>query len=128
MKRIEFILMLLLTSFILACNSNTRKNIPKTGSFGDVLDLNDTFYQVSDTLHHNKNLFKGEILNYCKGEGCWLTLKNENGKPVLVEIKNKSFTLPLEINGLSAFVKGELINAPAEKYDYKIIATGITIK
>lgn len=122
------IFLILISSYLIACNSNSRKNLPKTGSFGEVFNLNDTFYLAIDTINQNKKLFKGEISNYCKGEGCWLTLKNENGKPVLVEIQNKSFALPLDINGSEAYIKGEMIHSPSEKYDYKIIATGITIK
>ena len=128
MNPLKIIFTLLIICFIGACNSNSRKNIPKTGNFGEVLNLNDTFYLAKDTINQNKKLFKGEISNYCKGEGCWLTLKNENGKPVLVEIQNKSFALPLDINGSEAYIKGVMMYTASEKYDYKIIATGITIK
>ncbi len=112
----------------MSCSSNSRSSIPKTGSFGEQIDLNSTFYNPGDTQNLVQTLFTGEIVNYCKGEGCWLSLKNENGKPILVEIKDKQFILPLDINGSNAFIKGELQYVQAEKYDFKIIASGITIK
>ncbi len=90
--------------------------------------MSSKFYKANDTSNLKEQLFTGEIINYCKGEGCWLSLKNEKGKPVLVEVKDKSFVLPMEINGSNAYIKGELKYSPSEKYDYKIIASGITIK
>jgi len=74
---------------------------------------------------HKKN---EAVIEDCKGEGCWLSLKNENGKPILVEVKDKKFVLPLKINGSNAFIKGELQYVQADKYDFKIIASGMTIK
>ncbi len=117
-----------LVTFFVSCNGNSRSSIPKTGSFGEQVDLNSTFLNPGDTQNLGQTLFTGEIVNYCKGEGCWLSLKNENGKPILVEIKDKQFVLPLDINGSNAFIKGELQYLQAEKYDFKIIASGITIK
>jgi hypothetical protein len=123
---------LFLTTFITiiftSCGSNSRKNIPKTGSFGEVIDMSSKFYNPADTTNIKEQFFTGEIVNYCKGEGCWLSLKNENGSPILVEVKDKSFVLPLEINGSTAYIKGELKYSPSEKYDLKITATGLTIK
>jgi hypothetical protein len=117
-----------IVTFFVSCSSNSRSSIPKTGSFGEQIDLNSTFYNPGDTQNLGQTLFTGEIVNYCKGEGCWLSLKNENGKPILVEIKDKQFILPLDINGSNAFIKGELQYVHADKYDFKIIASGITIK
>ncbi|MFY8109243.1 MAG: DUF4920 domain-containing protein [Bacteroidia bacterium] len=117
-----------LVTFFVSCSSNSRSSIPKIGSFGEQVDLNSTFFNPGDTQNLGQTLFTGEIVNYCKGEGCWLSLKNENGKPILVEIKDKQFVLPLDINGSNAFIKGELQYLQAEKYDFKIIASGITIK
>ncbi len=117
----------IITLFV-SCTSNSRSSIPKTGSFGELVDLNANFYNPSDTQNLDETLFSGEIVNYCKGEGCWLSLKNENGKPILVEIKDKKFVLPLDINGTNAFIKGKLEYVQAEKYDFKIVASGIVIK
>jgi hypothetical protein len=117
-----------LSGIFSSCGGNSRTSIPKTGSFGEAIDLSSKFYKANDTSNLKEQLFTGEIINYCKGEGCWLSLKNEKGKPVLVEVKDKSFVLPMEINGSKAYIKGELKYSPSEKYDYKIIASGITIK
>ena len=122
------ILCFVLVTFFISCIRNSRSSIPKTGSFGEQIDLNSTFYNPGDTQNLGQTLFTGEIVNYCKGEGCWLSLKNENGKPILVEVKDKQFVLPLEINGSNAFIKGELQYVQADKYDFKIIASGMTIK
>ena len=111
-----------------SCSDNSRNKIPKTGNFGVQVDLNAKFFNPGDTQSIGQTLFTGEIVNYCKGEGCWLSLKNENGKPILVEIKDKLFVLPLEITGSKAYIKGELQYVQADKYDFKIIASGITIK
>ena len=73
-------------------------------------------------LSDNHMQVSGTIGKYCKGEGCWISIENPNGKPVLVETLNKSFIVPYDIDNKKVQVKGKLVRVePDSKYSFKIM-------
>jgi hypothetical protein len=131
MKIFVSVLLIVLT---ISCSENKRKQLPEKGYFGqafttdsciDVTQINDNMIQT-DSL---SIIVCGKIGNYCKGEGCWLSIDNPNGKPLLVENKNKSFIVPFDIGKKSIQAKGVLLKMePNAKYGFKLIATGVLIQ
>lgn len=134
MKKIIYIILIVIVA---SCgNSDPRAKLPTTGNFGATVK-EDSAKSVSDmiaaiqTKDEMPVKVTGVIDEYCKGEGCWLTLKNQNGESIFVETENKSFILPRNINGKTAVVEG--ISKKIEKEntgdkEIKIIAKGILIK
>jgi hypothetical protein len=53
----------------------------------------------------------GYVSKVCKKEGCWMVLrtKKESGDDVMVRMKDHSFTVPKDIEGKTAVVKGTVI-------------------
>lgn len=132
MKRIATLLVLAL--FIAACGGNDRSKMPATGTFGTPIKT-DTVKTVSDVLalleteNNIPVVASGAIESYCKGEGCWLALENKGGEPLLVEVAEKAFVLPMNIDGKIATVQGTAVKEETHgKAELKIIATGITIQ
>lgn len=124
----------LLSISLLACNNDPRAKLPATGSFGQSV-VADTVKTVSDVLtllETGNNIpvkVTGTIDKYCKGEGCWLTLENKGSEPLFVEVENKAFVLPLNIEGKIATVQGNAVKETKDgKEEVRIIASGIIIQ
>jgi hypothetical protein len=133
MKKKFLIAVLLFALF--SCNNNPRKSLPQTGTFGKT--LSDTAAMTTEQLMDMMTLttemkgnVRGIIDEYCKGEGCWLTLKNTKGDPLMVEIEDKAFVLPYNINGKEAIVSGTAITDTTEDGSIEVVmfADGILIK
>jgi hypothetical protein len=120
---------------IAACNNDPRTKLPQSGPFGVVFDTTNSIAaeSVDEVLDLGNNMglkASGTIAQYCKGEGCWLTLKNKKGEEILVEVKDKAFVLPYNIDGKTAFVNGVATRETSEDGKSKITieADGITLK
>jgi len=48
---------------------------------------------------------KGEVVEVCKAEGCWLKMKTANGN-IMVRMNNHAFFVPLAMNGKTIVVNG----------------------
>jgi hypothetical protein len=121
--------------FTLSSCNNPRKSLPQTGNFGKT--ITDTAAITTEQLINMMTLtaelkgnVKGVIDEYCKGEGCWLSLENTKGEPLLVEIENKAFASPYNINGKEAIVSGTAIIDTTEdgKIEVVMFADGVLIK
>jgi len=117
-----------------ACNNNPRMKIPQTGNFGNAFTESNPLNveQLATSLDSN-NTFQTQVLgtvsSYCKGEGCWLVLKNNDGEDLFVNVKDKAFVLPYNIEGKTAIVTGIAIkDSSAGKIELSIEAEGIIIK
>jgi hypothetical protein len=132
MKKFIYILF---TALLISCNSDPRKNLPATGNFGtkvtenDAITVNDVLVKLNTENEFNATI-TGLISEYCKGEGCWLTLENQGGEPLFVEVENKAFVLPHNITGKVAVVTGKVSKTTndAGKSEPMITASGILIK
>jgi len=91
-----------------------------------------TVEQVISALNTGNDIpvkVTGTIEEYCKGEGCWLTLRNPDGEALFVEVKDKAFVLPHNIEGKTASVNGIAKKDTADgKVQLSIEADGIMIK
>lgn len=132
MKKLLFSL---LVAAVIGCNNDPRAKLPHTGNFGAAV-LDDSAITVNDVLTAMKTTNEmpvkvtGVIAEYCKGEGCWLSLENHGGEPLFVEVEDKAFVLPHDISGKVAVVEGRAVKAQADgkKEETKVIARGILIK
>ena len=52
---------------------------------------------------------RGTIAEVCQSAGCWITLKNENGENLFVKIKEHEFSIPKDMAGHRAIVKGTAV-------------------
>jgi len=48
---------------------------------------------------------KGEVVEVCKAEGCWLKMQTPNG-PMMIKMKDHSFMVPLAMNGKTIVAQG----------------------
>jgi hypothetical protein len=124
-----------LTALLISCNNDPRNKLAATGNFGtqvnetETITVNDALTKLNTEKEFNATV-TGLISEYCKGEGCWLTLENQGGEPLFVEVENKTFVLPHHINGKVAVVTGKVLQTTndAGKTEPMIIASGILIK
>jgi hypothetical protein len=129
------ILFFLSFSFVfVACSNDPRAKLPNIGNFG-VTVLTDSLKTVSDVVYilqtqteANVNV-TGTIEKYCKGEGCWLTLENKGGEALFIEVENKAFMLPRNIEGKRVTVTGKAIKVIKDnKTEMKVLAKAIQIQ
>ena len=118
--------------FAFACSNDPRNKLPQTGNFGEKIETtNDskdaiTAYNTIELSGINDTgIFSGTITNYCKGEGCWLSLENDSKQPIWVDIENKMFVLPRKIEGKKVYIKGTIVE---DGNEIKIVAKGILIQ
>lgn len=132
MKNISFLLLVVLG--IIACGNNSRSKLPTSGNFGAEVKT-DSLKTVSEVVNilqtqteANVNL-TGTIEKVCKGEGCWLTLENKGSEALFIEVENKAFVLPKNIEGKVATITGKAIKETIDgKTEIKVLATAINIK
>jgi ABC-type Na+ efflux pump permease subunit len=48
---------------------------------------------------------KGKVVEVCKSEGCWIRMETASG-PMLIKMKDHSFTVPLALNGKTIVADG----------------------
>jgi hypothetical protein len=120
---------------IVGCNNDPRTKLEQTGTFGIAFDTANamTVENIEELLSVTDNLglkASGTVKQYCKGEGCWLTLKNTQGEEVLVEVKDKAFVLPYNIDGKTAFINGVAMKDTTDegKPQIHIVADGIVLQ
>lgn len=125
---------LLVFAAALSCNNDPRAKLPQTGNFGTAVN-EDSVKTVNDVITALQSTDKfevkvtGIIAEYCKGEGCWLSLENKGGEALFVEVENKAFVLPRNISGKIAVVDGTAVKEKTDgKTEIKIVAKGILIK
>ena len=128
-----FIYLFILTNLFLACNSDPRSKLETTGNFGQSVTEGSSIsvtdaMAMPDSMLNKPIKVQGTISNYCNGEGCWLELKNENGKNLFVEIENKAFVLPYKIDNKTAIVSGQLVKNSDDSTTYSVVANGVLIK
>ncbi len=118
--------------FAFACSNDPRSKIAQTGNFGEIIEnTNDSKNAIAanntieQTGASETGIFSGTIANYCKGEGCWLSLENGSKQPILVDIEDNAFVLPRKIEGKKAYIKGTMVKTSTE---IKILAKGILIQ
>jgi hypothetical protein len=133
MKKITFIIATIVMA--IACNNDPRTKLATTGTYGTAFDTANAMsvVDIDGILNIQNNIglkATGTVAEYCKGEGCWLTLKNENGENVFVEVKDKAFVLPHNIEGKTAIVNGVASRDTSEegKIQLTIVAEGITLQ
>lgn len=122
-----------LGALLFSCNSDPRAKLPATGSFGkeftpseSVADANSLV--LSDSSANQIQEIQGEIVSYCKGEGCWITLKYQDSLKLRVNTKDKSFILPRNLEGKMAVAKGSFVAKPNNQPAFSFEADGIIIK
>lgn len=132
MKHLACILIAAIT--LISCNNDPRSKLPQTGTFGTAFTADSviTVAQVTEALNIANNIpvkVTGTISQYCKGEGCWLTLKNPDGDDLFVEVKDKAFVLPHNIENKTAVANGIAKKDTVEgKIQLSIVADGIIIQ
>ena len=103
-------LVILLISFHCACMNSIEKE--KSGIlFGQNFDSTGavSVQQLVQFINNETDTFcqvKGKIAEVCNKDGCWITLENTVGSPVLVTMKNQGFTVPKDIAGRLVYVNG----------------------
>ncbi|HKP31943.1 MAG TPA: DUF4920 domain-containing protein [Chitinophagaceae bacterium] len=50
---------------------------------------------------------KAKVLSVCQEKGCWMTVEQENGEPVMVKFKDYGFFMPKDIVGKEVILDGE---------------------
>lgn len=132
----SIVALLLFPIFLYSCaDGDPRNKLPQSGQFGETVNESEaiTTEQLMDKMTgmtELKTTVSGTIDEYCKGEGCWLTLKNPKGEALFVEVENKAFVLPHQISGKEAVVSGTaMIDTTEEgKIEVVMMANGVLIK
>lgn len=125
---------IIITFVFFACNNDPRMKLPQTGSYGvsfteTTLLTTEQLAKALDSTNTISVQVSGTVSEYCKGEGCWLTLKNSDGEDVFVNVKDKAFVLPYNIEGKTAIINGTAIKDTSnEKTELSIEADGIVLK
>ena len=120
---------------MVACNNDPRTQLAPTGNFGVAFDTTNSIQveEIESLLAIGNNIglkATGTVSQYCKGEGCWLTLKNSAGEELLVAVKDKAFVLPFNIEGKTAIVNGVASTDTTEEGNPRILieADGIVLQ
>ncbi|MBU1008498.1 MAG: DUF4920 domain-containing protein [Bacteroidetes bacterium] len=85
--------------------------LPPTGNFGAVIqadgstDIN-SLSSAFDSENPVAVKVYGTVADVCQHSGCWLTLKQENGEDIMVNMKDESFSVPKDASGKKAWVEG----------------------
>jgi len=133
MKKSILVLFSTLLILLVACNNDPRAKLSQTGSYGipvhsDKFLGTEEALAYADSLNGKEVYVSGTVDSYCKGEGCWLTLKNNSGEDLFIEVKDKAFVLPYKIENKNAKVVGIVNRDEQDSGKVSILATGITLE
>ena len=97
------ILLIILTTAIIACQSTT-KNLGEQFTPRNPVSVDSLLQQLS-TVNQIKDIqVEGRVEKSCMSEGCWFTMKNAMGKEVLFNVKGKKFRIPINSPGMEVVV------------------------
>ena len=107
-KKVPFYAVLAIFFSISACNSNH----PDVMSFGEPVDSTKAIpvSQLVSAMGDKPMLettISGKVANVCKAEGCWLKLDLGEDEPLMVRMKDHSFTVTENVEGKFAFIAGQ---------------------
>lgn len=106
--------------FILACYFNTSNaqppNVPadKGAVFGEkvtadkAMTVEDLVTALNNKAEGTRKMnvkVKGIVTDVCTKEGCWIKIKNADGK-MMVKMKDHKFLVPLALNGKEIVIDG----------------------
>lgn len=123
MKKLLFILSVAMLS-MWACSDVKMKS---DGKYGEAVSADSALtvaevMQLMQTQSTANVVVKGTINGVCKSEGCWLTLENKNGEEFFIDIKDKAFHLPFNVEGKQAVVKGTVTKSQISVADLQAAA------
>lgn len=99
-------LFILLSILFFACNNENKRGV--SFDIQDVQPFNEALAKnisQTDTLHA---IIEGEVESVCSMSGCWMNLKSNDGDSELfVQFKDHEFSVPKEILGKKATMKGK---------------------
>ncbi len=113
MKKI--IIAIFCISVFFACNNSKENNNSKKEVTSLGIDFQTekavTVKEAIDKLGEKESIpltIKGEVSAVCKTMGCWMELKNDNGKEIFVQIdKSQKFKFPKDLTG-KVILQGKL--------------------
>jgi len=65
--------------------------------------------KLADNLKKSENYtgkIEGEVVEVCKKKGCFLTLKSDNGDPILVRFTDYAYFVPEDLIGKKVAIEG----------------------
>jgi len=130
----SFGLILFLALVTIGCSNDPREKLPTSGAFGEEFTLTDAVISAETIDFKDSNIFEikqisGTIEKYCKGEGCWFTIKQTNGNYILVDLEEKKYVLPRNIDGKEVIANGYFVESTNPKRpEPSFVAKGIQIK
>jgi len=79
-------------------------------SYGEIVDQEgaietNALIQLIDSEDKNFKV-KGVVEEVCQMKGCWLTLKNDQGKSIRITFKDYGFFVPKDISGKEVIIEG----------------------
>lgn len=107
-KKSAFLALIALIALFTACGP---KN-PNAMAFGAQVDTNQAISasELEAKMSGNPTFdgtISGKIENVCKAEGCWVKMAMGKDEPLMVRMKDHSFTVTENIEGKFAFVLGQ---------------------
>jgi hypothetical protein len=130
----SFGLILFLALITIGCSNDPRAKLPTSGAFGEVFTISDAVIpaetiNLNDSIIFGIKQISGTIEKYCKGEGCWFTIKQTNGNYILVDLEEKKYVLPMNIDGKEVIANGYFVESKnPQKPEPSFVAKGIQIK
>ncbi|MEO0403274.1 MAG: DUF4920 domain-containing protein [Bacteroidota bacterium] len=81
-------------------------NYGETFTVAETMSLTDVLNQV-DQNGESEVMLEAEIVETCAKAGCWMSVQNPNGSPILVFMKDHDFFVPTEgMMGKKSYIKG----------------------
>lgn len=96
--------------------------------YGEKFEIKEvhTMQSLADAIAGKKELknieLEGMVSEVCQAEGCWIKLDNHDGDDIMVKFKDHAFTVPKDVAGKSAIVKGNAIRKTVSVKELKHLA------
>jgi hypothetical protein len=109
MKKIIFLIPVLIMGFVLMAQppkgpANKGMNFGAKTTIEGAVTVNELTNVLADKTTAAIKV-KGKVVEVCKAEGCWIRMETASG-PMLIKMKDHSFTVPLALNGKTIIADG----------------------
>ena len=89
---------ILFISMMSACESTT-KTFGEHFSVKNPVSIDEVLTQLKSNATLSDVQIEGKIEKSCMSEGCWFTIKDNNGTEILLDVKEKKFKVPTNSPG-----------------------------
>ena len=94
----------------------------------DPISVDSILHQLKASNSVSNIQVEGKIEKSCMSEGCWFTIKDDNGNEILFNVKDKKFRVPINSPGKAVVVLADAVRDTTSQQMAELSVRGLRFK